>query len=420
MNGDLPAISVRDVRKDYRLGVINRGTFRDELLYRWLRLRGRDPKRALGRVGDRRLEGDGIFHALDGVSFEIAPGEAVGLIGRNGAGKSTMLKILARVTTPTSGEADIWGRTGSLLEVGTGFHPELTGRENIYMNGTILGMKRREIDRKFDEIVSFADIGPFLDTPVKRYSSGMYVKLAFSVAASLDTDVLLVDEVLAVGDAAFRKKSLGRMRELASSGRTIVFVSHSIPSVRMLCTRCIWFQDGRLFREGPVDAVTDEYLSSSTAGGAEPLSERSDRGGSGSVRLTAAEMVFDDRAGVWTARLSYAVRSGFRWASPRVALTLRRDGVREMPLAVFDSAASGGLPDSIPPEGVLTLTLSPDVRLPEDVYSADVRLWSGTGVCDHVSRAAELRAPESSATPGWRAAPWCDGALNVRHSWRVG
>ena len=259
MNGELSAISVRDVRKDYRLGVINRRTFRDELLYRWFRFRGRDARAALGRIGDPRLEGDGLFHALDGVSFEIRPGEAVGLIGRNGAGKSTMLKILARVTTPTSGEADIWGRTGSLLEVGTGFHPELTGRENVYMNGTILGMKRREIDRKFDEIVSFAEIGPFLDTPVKRYSSGMYVKLAFSIASSLDTDILLLDEVLAVGDAAFRKKSLARMKEIAASGRTILFVSHSMGDVKTICSRCIWFDHGKVVRDGPTDEVSAAY-----------------------------------------------------------------------------------------------------------------------------------------------------------------
>ena len=419
MNGELPAISVRDVRKDYRLGVINRRTFRDEILYRWFRFRGHDARAALGRIGDPRLEGDGLFHALDGVSFEIRPGEAVGLIGRNGAGKSTMLKILARVTTPTSGEADIWGRTGSLLEVGTGFHPELTGRENVYMNGTILGMKRREIDRKFDEIVSFAEIGPFLDTPVKRYSSGMYVKLAFSVASSLDTDVLLVDEVLAVGDAAFRRKSIARMRELARSGRTIVFVSHSVPSVRELCSRCIWFQDGRIFREGPSETVTDEYLTATARGSSVPLAEREDRGGSGSVHLTGADVAFDDRAGAWTARLSYAVRGGFRWAAPRAALTLRRKDGRGGPIAVFDSAAAGGLPGSIPSEGALVLTLSPDVRLPADVYSVDVRLWSGTGVCDHVSGAAVLRAPDSAAAPGWRTAPWCEGLLNLRHAWRA-
>ena len=171
-----------------------------------------------------------------------------------------MLKILKRITTPTSGKAFIRGKVGSLLEVGTGFHPELTGRENIYMNGSILGMKKDEIDAKFDEIVAFSEIGKFLDTPVKRYSSGMYVKLAFSVASCLDADVLLIDEVLAVGDAAFRKKSLTRMKELTSSGKTVIFVSHSMDNIRAICSRCLLFEGGKVAMDGPVEEVTQEYL----------------------------------------------------------------------------------------------------------------------------------------------------------------
>ena len=259
---DLPedlAIRVRNVGKTYRLGVISRRTLRDEFAYRWLRLRGCDPKGSMGRVGSLELADPGLFHALDGVSFDVRKGETVGLIGRNGAGKSTMLKILARITTPTTGEAWIRGRVGSMLEVGTGFHPELTGRENIYLNGTILGMSKKEIDAKFDEIVDFSEIGNFLDTPVKRYSSGMYVKLAFSIASSLDNDVLLLDEVLAVGDAAFRKKSLARMKDIAASGRTILFVSHSMGDVKTICSRCIWFDHGKLVQDGPTAAVSAAY-----------------------------------------------------------------------------------------------------------------------------------------------------------------
>ena len=253
------AIRVRGLGKTYRLGVINRATLRDELVYRLLRLRGCDPKDSMGRVGGRELAEPGLFRALDDVSFDVRKGETVGLIGRNGAGKSTMLKILSRITTPTCGEALVRGRVGSLLEVGTGFHPELTGRENIYLNGSILGMSKREIDAKFDEIVAFSEVGEFLETPVKRYSSGMYVKLAFSIAASLDTDVLLLDEVLAVGDAAFRKKSLARMKEIAASGRTILFVSHSMGDVKTICSRCIWFDHGRVVRDGPTDDVSAAY-----------------------------------------------------------------------------------------------------------------------------------------------------------------
>ena len=265
-NVDFPedlAIRVRGVGKTYRLGVIDRGTFRDELLYRILRLRGRDPRTAMGKIGGFETAPPGLFDALDGISFDVRKGETVGLVGRNGAGKSTMLKILARITTPTRGDAWIRGRVGSMLEVGTGFHPELTGRENVYLNGSILGMSKKEIDAKFDEIVSFSEIGEFLDTPVKRYSSGMYVKLAFSIAASLDTDVLLLDEVLAVGDAAFQSKCLDRMEEIAASGRTILFVSHSMENVRRICSRCLLFDRGRLAADGPADDVVRAYLAAS-------------------------------------------------------------------------------------------------------------------------------------------------------------
>ena len=205
--------------------------------------------------------------ALRDVSFEVARGEVLGVIGRNGAGKSTLLKILSRITEPTEGAADIRGRVGSLLEVGTGFHPELTGRENTYLSGAILGMKKAEIDRKFDEIVEFAGIERFLDTPVKRYSSGMYVRLAFAVAAHLDPEILLVDEVLAVGDVAFQKKCLGKMDDVTKQGRTVLFVSHNMNAVMALCSRAILLADGRCTAEGPADAVVQEYL----AGCAETL-----------------------------------------------------------------------------------------------------------------------------------------------------
>lgn len=200
------------------------------------------------------------FWALKDVSFSIRQGEVVGIIGRNGAGKSTLLKILSRITVPTEGRVRIQGRTASLLEVGTGFHQELTGRENIFLNGAILGMARAEISRKFDEIVAFSEVEDFLDTPVKRYSSGMYVRLAFAVAAHLEPEVLIVDEVLAVGDAAFQKKCLGKMGDFAQSGRTVLFVSHNMEAVRNLCQRAVWMKDGRLHREGPVSDVADDYF----------------------------------------------------------------------------------------------------------------------------------------------------------------
>jgi lipopolysaccharide transport system ATP-binding protein len=198
--------------------------------------------------------------ALRDVTFEIKRGEVVGIIGRNGAGKSTLLKILSRITEPTHGHADIWGRVGSLLEVGTGFHPELTGRDNIFLNGAILGMRRAEIARKFDEIVAFAEVDKFIDTPVKRYSSGMYVRLAFAVAAHTETDILMVDEVLAVGDAQFQQKCLGKMDDVAKQGRTVLFVSHTMPSVQRLCSRGVLLENGSVKAEGRIDTVIESYL----------------------------------------------------------------------------------------------------------------------------------------------------------------
>lgn len=198
--------------------------------------------------------------AIKDISFEIRPGEVVGIIGRNGAGKSTLLKILSRITDPSQGYLEVHGRMGSLLEIGTGFHPELTGRENIYLNGAILGMKKREIRRKFDEIVAFAEVERFVDTPVKHYSSGMYVRLAFAVAAHLDSEILLVDEVLAVGDAPFQRRCLSKMQDAAHEGRTILFISHNVESVQRLCQRCLWLGHGRLLMDQEADIVVSEYL----------------------------------------------------------------------------------------------------------------------------------------------------------------
>lgn len=210
-----------------------------------------------GNLGKKQKD---TFLALDDISFSIQAGERVGIIGRNGAGKSTLLKVLSRIVSPTKGRITLEGRIASLLEVGTGFHPELTGRENIYLNGSILGMTKTEITKKFDEIVTFAEVERFLDTPVKRYSSGMYVRLAFAVAAHLEPEILIVDEVLAVGDAAFQKKCLGRMREVAGEGRTILFVSHNMDAVQRLCNKGILLDKGRLVMEGDINSVTNKYL----------------------------------------------------------------------------------------------------------------------------------------------------------------
>jgi lipopolysaccharide transport system ATP-binding protein len=247
------AITVEGISKVYRIGELQSayGTLRD----------------SLSAAVRRRVRGEHSSHerdiwALRDVSFEVEEGEVLGVIGRNGAGKSTLLKVLTRITNPTSGRAEIRGRVGSLLEVGTGFHPELTGRENVFLNGSVLGMKRREIARKFPEIVQFAGVEQFIDTPVKRYSSGMYVRLAFSVAAHLEPEILLVDEVLAVGDAEFQRRCLGRMEELSNTGRTVLFVSHNMQAMSQLCNRAILLGRGALIREGPSSEVVAHYLQS--------------------------------------------------------------------------------------------------------------------------------------------------------------
>ncbi len=250
-------IEVENLGKQYRIGA--RETPYDtvrEALMRALR--------APFQHKNDKSRGDTIW-ALYDLSFQAMPGDVIGVIGRNGAGKSTLLKILSRITEPTTGRADLYGRVGSLLEVGTGFHPELTGRENTYLNGAILGMKRSEIARKFDEIVSFAEVERFIDTPVKRYSSGMYLRLAFAVAAFLESEILLVDEVLAVGDARFQKKCLGKMRDVSASGRMVVFVSHNMAAIEALCNRCLLISQGRLQAEGKPSAIMARYLESEIA-----------------------------------------------------------------------------------------------------------------------------------------------------------
>jgi lipopolysaccharide transport system ATP-binding protein len=231
--------------------------------------------------------------AIRDISFDLAQGERLGVIGRNGAGKSTLLKVLSRITEPTEGRVAVRGRVGSLLEVGTGFHPELSGRENIFLNGTILGMSRAEVRRKFDEIVAFAEIERFLDTPVKRYSSGMYVRLAFSVAAHLEPEILVVDEVLAVGDAAFQRKCLGKMTDVAESGRTVILVSHNLAAIQQLCTRSLWLDDGRLREDGPTEQVVASYGSTFSGGGTGAFSVRGVRG-DGRVRLVSYEVLNRD------------------------------------------------------------------------------------------------------------------------------
>lgn len=253
------AVRLSGVKKRYKLGQIGGGTLQGDLQSWWARVRGKeDPNTKIGQ--EQRLVGQ-TFMALNGIDLTIYKGEALGIIGSNGAGKSTMLKLLSRVTAPTDGEIDIYGRIASMLEVGTGFNGEMTGRENVYMNGAILGMTKAEIDEKIEDIIEFSEVRDYIDTPVKRYSSGMYVKLAFSVAAHLDSEIMIMDEVLAVGDMAFQKKCLSKMREAADKeGRTVLYVSHNMNTIRQLCDRCIVLDKGKIIFDGDVESAINVYM----------------------------------------------------------------------------------------------------------------------------------------------------------------
>jgi lipopolysaccharide transport system ATP-binding protein len=301
----LPAIQVENLSKAYQIGLKEEipdtlaGMAKSWLkspAANWKRLRRLNTFQENGATD----ESEDTLWALKDVSFDVQEGEVVGIIGRNGAGKSTLLKILSRITEPTAGRAIIRGRVSSLLEVGTGFHPELTGRENVYMNGTILGMRKKEIDRKFDEIVEFSGVEKFLDTPTKRYSSGMKVRLAFAVAAHLEPEILVIDEVLAVGDQDFQTKCLGKMSSIANHGRTVLFVSHNLPAIGGLCERSIWINEGIKEDDGDSDPVIRSYLSS-TANKADSLATRTDREGDGSIVIQQIQFgtVGNPKSGHW-------------------------------------------------------------------------------------------------------------------------
>jgi len=315
------AIIAEGLSKRYRIGELQGayGTLRDSLAHAGRRL--------VRREHHARYE---EIWALQDVSFEVREGEVLGIIGRNGAGKSTLLRILTRITTPTSGRAVLAGNVGSLLEVGTGFHPELTGRENVFLNGAVLGMKRREVARKFDEIVEFSGVEAFIDTPVKRYSSGMSVRLAFAVAAHLEPEILLVDEVLAVGDAEFQKRCLGRMEDLSDSGRTVLFVSHQMQAVSRLCDRAIQLESGHVVDEGYAGEVVARYLQS-VGGSASaitwPVLESAP--GDGLVRLRSARVVLEDHSSVDAVDVRYPV-------GIEIGFVVLREGILFPKIKVFD------------------------------------------------------------------------------------
>lgn len=415
-------IKIDNLTKLYRLGrgPAGKGDFRDAARAFARKVRRRVQRRTGVDKRSMRADRQRDLWALNGVSFEVKRGEVVGLIGANGAGKSTLLKILSRITDPTGGEAWYEGRLGSLLEVGTGFHPELTGRENIYLNGAILGMTRKEIDAKFDQIVEFSEITRFLDTPVKRYSSGMYVRLAFSVAAHLEPEILIIDEVLAVGDARFQQRCMAKMKDVAEAGRTVLFVSHNMGSIQALCTRAVVLSAGRVIGEGsPLDAIK-LYMQSMAEARDVSINERTDRRGRGQTRFMRATISsegHEDALGLLiyglNARITLEVSKSVPGLSCVIAVydSLNRQVCRFM-------SRLKGHDDSEEDGSVFTCTV-PEFSLVPGSYHVNIALYSGSDLEDHLDGAIFFEVEQGTMAGRQLGPAKLSGVFVPRHRWTV-
>lgn len=412
------ALHIEGLAKRYRIGVNQNHDTLQEAALSMLAA----PLRALRKSRKKRTSEDepaaDEYWALRGIDFTVKRGEVAGIIGRNGAGKSTLLKVLAGITEPTEGYADVFGRVGSLLEVGTGFHKELTGRENIYLNGATLGMRHSEIKRKFDEIVAFSEVEKFLDTPVKRYSSGMYMRLAFAVAAHLEPEVLLVDEVLAVGDSSFQKKCLGKMEDVAQTGRTVVFVSHQMSAVQTLCSRVLWLDQGKLVADGKTSDVVCKYLQSYEAQETVPPDERTDRSGDGSVRITSLTVDPTDSDGIIRTgsrlKLTMSYRSERTLTNVRAYMSVYDAG--HVGITAFDSDAAGGLPETLPAEGTLVCMTDPIHITPGPCY-LNVGIVKGGAMADRLEYAITFDVEADAFFESGKVFPRDWAVSVVRHRW---
>ena len=418
------AIRVEELGKRYRIGARQSYLTLRDVLARSLQAPRRLLQRATSKSPNHRPQ---HIWALKGVSLEVREGEVVGLIGRNGAGNTTLLKILARVTRPTDGYAEIHGRVGSLLEVGTGFHAELTGRENVYLSGAILGMSKREIDRKFDQIVAFAEIEKFLDTPVKHYSSGMYMRLAFSVAAHLEPEILLVDEVLAVGDAAFQKRCLGKMGDVARQGRTVLFVSHNMSAILNLCSRALLLEEGRLAKEGSAQETVKSYLASLQAVRSGDLSSCQERQGRGRVRFTHAW--FEDERGCVVEHamsgetLAVVARYQSQLEGPlancRVSIAV--EDIFGQPLFVCSTEMAANEPRHLAPCGTVRCVI-PRLPLSQGQYGLTLFLEVNREVEDWLTSVLTLPVVDGDFFGSGRQYPegWRGKCVLVPHRWETG
>ena len=420
-----PAIRVENLSKCFRIGPNQAGsyrTLRDSLTEAAAAPFRRLRRWASGAPAVTADPASTTHWALKEVSFEVQPGEVLGIIGRNGAGKSTLLKVLSRITEPTEGRAELRGRVVSLLEVGTGFHQELTGRENIYLNGAILGMSRREIDRKFDDIVAFAEIERFLDTPSKRYSSGMYIRLAFAVAAHLDAEILIVDEVLAVGDAAFQKKCLERIRALGSGGGTVLFVSHNMGTVASLCKSALVLEGGQLIGRGEAREQVRLYMNTLNERSAVDVAARTDRGGNGAARITSVRFLDGHGKPVESAMSGepLTIRLDYRGRAPlsNAEVFLRLTGEHGLNVTLLSSRFSGDVLPQLPAEGALDCVI-PEVALAAGTYTLTVSLVAGLELADEVLGAARLDVEPGAFFSSGRTPGPENGVVLTRHRWAL-
>lgn len=421
-----PVIRVTDLSKAYRIGIKYQAekTFADALK-KLLTQPVENFKRIRGLKAPQFATDDTIIWALRDINLELHAGEVLGIIGKNGSGKSTLLKLLSRITYPTTGNIEMAGRASSLLEVGTGFNPELTGRENVFLNGTLLGMTRREVTQRFDEIVAFSGVEKFIDTPVKRYSSGMKVRLAFSVAAHLEPDILIVDEVLAVGDAEFQKKCIGKMQQVAeSSGRTVLFVSHDMLAVQRLCTRALLLQEGKLVSDGKPMAVIREYLSqNNTCLDAElNIRSRKRRRGDGSFMLVGAGLLDDNKQPLHFIASGMKVILALEYEviekGPHpVIIVLVRNYLGDIVFSCISRSAYDGTL-AISGKGFIFCTI-PALPLAKGNYSVDVILKYDMIVTDHVESVLEFEVEKGDFYGTGRVEETPDGLMYVFHQWSL-
>ncbi|MET0558014.1 MAG: ABC transporter ATP-binding protein [Solirubrobacterales bacterium] len=410
------AIEAHGISKEFQLGLANQGygTLRESLVGGLTRI----PKRLVGRGSEQQVD---VLKALDDVSFKIENGEAIGLIGHNGAGKSTLLKLLSRIIEPSGGWADVTGRVGSLLEVGTGFHPELTGRENVFLNGAILGMRRAEIRSRFDEIVAFADVERFLDTPVQRYSSGMSVRLAFAVAAHLEPEILLVDEVLAVGDAAFQRKSLAKMGEVAKAGSTVIFVSHNLATIQALCRRGILLERGRVIADAPVQEAVDHYLRTLERAASDELIDREDRSGwkESLVERLYIEDVATGQPDVVIGGRPARIVVEFTEHLPMMECSLTILNSLGAPITTLDSQLSSTADERTPELRKRLECEIPGLNLIPGRYRIDVSLKGRQEVQDDLAAAAFFDVEPGLIDGRPMAATGADGDVVLAQRWRL-